>query len=150
MTRVSEATPTELTVAMTELVRSERDCRDQLLLARDRLADRDAAYAALEAEHWAGWERHERSAQQRIEELEGEVQRLETEVAGCTRESRAQAEALEATRADVSMLQVRLEGIVGSAPYRLYARLQQLPVMRKWWIRRTQRFEERVASRRAG
>jgi hypothetical protein len=133
---------------MGALVRSERECRDQLLLARDRLADRDVTYAALEADHWAGWERHESNARRQIEELQEQVERLEAAVAGHTRESLAQAEALAVTRADAIRLQVRLEGIVESAPYRLYARIQQLPIMRTVWRRRTRRFEERLASRR--
>jgi chromosome segregation ATPase len=147
---VSEGTQSEFVTAMTALVRSERECRNQLLLARDRLADRDAAYAALEAEHWAGWERHERNARQRIEELEAEIRRLETVIARDRPELHAQDEALEATRAEMIRLQVRLEGIVGSAPYRLYARLQRLPVIRRLRRRRTQRFQERLASRRGG
>ena len=95
---------------------------------------RDDRFAVIEAELWAGFEQREQRHREQLEALEQRLAGLQ-DVTG-------------AREQELRRLRVRLDRIVGSAPYRIYQRLQAMPGLRIVRSRRTRAYEAEAAAER--
>ncbi|MFZ0040367.1 MAG: hypothetical protein WAK93_03605 [Solirubrobacteraceae bacterium] len=121
----------------------EREAREQLIRARDELQARDERFAVLEADLWAGCEERERSAR-------GEIARHERAQAALREEVARHRTETALLRDELIRLRVRLDRIVGSPPFRVYTRLQQLPGLKAVRGRRTRAYETALRARLRG
>lgn len=119
---------------------------------REEQAGAPEPFAALEAEMWAGFESREARQRQLLEERELQTARMRAAYEAQLAELRAEIERHELTIAELSETRfqttVRLQRILSSPPWRLYAALLRLPGFRWLQERRERAYSDALARQR--